>query len=118
MRKLAQRFPRARQGNFWHKENYPHQIWLDGLYMAHPFLTGYRERFAPEMDHSDTLQQLKQVRQLMFDPQKKLYHHACDTGRQMFWCDPSTGRSPQIWLRAVGWLAMALTDLYPALEQN
>ena len=29
--------PRCAVGNFWHKEIYPEQIWLDGLYMAQPF---------------------------------------------------------------------------------
>ena len=26
--------PRCQCGNFWHKQLYPNQIWLDGLYMA------------------------------------------------------------------------------------
>ena len=29
--------PRTKGGNFWHKQIYPNQIWLDGLYMALPF---------------------------------------------------------------------------------
>lgn len=28
--------PRNADGGFWHKEVYPHQMWLDGLYMAQP----------------------------------------------------------------------------------
>ena len=28
--------PRCQCGNFWHKQLYPNQIWLDGLYMAQP----------------------------------------------------------------------------------
>ena len=29
--------PRTKEGNFWHKQIYPDQVWLDGLYMAQPF---------------------------------------------------------------------------------
>ena len=32
------RQPRLACGNFWHKAIYPHQIWLDGTYMALPFM--------------------------------------------------------------------------------
>ncbi len=28
---------RTEEGGFWHKDIYPHQMWLDGLYMAEPF---------------------------------------------------------------------------------
>ena len=37
--------PRCECGNFWHKELYPHQIWLDGLYMAQPFYMNYEVRY-------------------------------------------------------------------------
>ena len=37
--------PRTKEGNFWHKEIYPDQIWLDGLYMAQPFYMQYELSF-------------------------------------------------------------------------
>ena len=33
-----ERQPRLENGNFWHKAIYPYQIWLDGFYMALPFM--------------------------------------------------------------------------------
>ena len=33
--------PRTNEGNFWHKDIYPYQVWLDGLYMAQPFYMRY-----------------------------------------------------------------------------
>ena len=30
-------YPRTVTGNFWHKDIYPDQVWLDGLYMGMPF---------------------------------------------------------------------------------
>ena len=32
--------PRTSEGAFWHKKRYPHQLWLDGVYMGMPFLAG------------------------------------------------------------------------------
>ena len=29
--------PRNDDGGFWHKKIYPHQMWLDGIYMGAPF---------------------------------------------------------------------------------
>ena len=33
--------PRTAEGGFWHKQIYPEQMWLDGLYMAEPFYAQY-----------------------------------------------------------------------------
>ena len=40
-----QTHPRTREGGFWHKRIYPHQMWLDGVYMASPFLAEFAVRF-------------------------------------------------------------------------
>jgi len=32
--------PRTHSKGFWHKQIYPYQMWLDGIYMASPFLAG------------------------------------------------------------------------------
>ncbi|MGG2479199.1 glycoside hydrolase family 88 protein, partial [Rhizobium sp. BR5] len=36
--------------------------------------------------------------------------HGYDESRSQRWADPLSGKSPAIWARAVGWLAMALVD--------
>ena len=33
--------PRNSVNGFWHKQIYPFQMWLDGIYMAGPFLSEY-----------------------------------------------------------------------------
>ena len=35
--------PRTDCGSFWHKQIYPYQIWLDGLYMGAASLSGIRK---------------------------------------------------------------------------
>ncbi len=37
--------PRTKEGNFWHKDIYPWQVWLDGTYMAQPFYMEYETRY-------------------------------------------------------------------------
>ena len=37
--------PRTFEGSWWHKQIYPDQVWLDGIYMAHPFAALYEKYF-------------------------------------------------------------------------
>ncbi len=101
--------PRTDTGNFWHKKIYPNQIWLDGLYMAQVFYTRYQKEFGGK-DYSDIVNQFKKVHELMFDREKKLYYHGCDTSKQMFWADKTTGHSKNFWLRSIGWFCISLID--------
>lgn len=101
--------PRTGTGNFWHKKIYPDQIWLDGLYMAQVFYTLYQKNFGGG-DYSDIVNQFKKVRELMFDEEKKLYYHGCDTSKKMFWADKETGCSKGFWLRSIGWFCISLID--------
>ena len=42
--------PKTSTGGFWHKKRYPHQMWLDGIYMASPFIAQYAAEFnKPEL---------------------------------------------------------------------
>ena len=102
--------PRTAEGSFWHKEIYPNQVWLDGLYMAQPFAALYEKTFGSG-DYSDILHQLETVVSHMRDPKTGLYYHGWDSSRSAFWAYPETGLSQNFWLRAIGWFAVALADL-------
>ncbi len=102
--------PRTAEGSFWHKQIYPRQVWLDGVYMALPFLALYERSFGGG-DYADILRQIEVVRARMFDGEKRLYRHGYDAGRTAFWADPATGCSKSFWLRSIGWFAVALADL-------
>ena len=102
--------PRCFCGNYWHKEIYPDQIWLDGLYMAQPFRMEYDMRFGGKQAVGDIVNQFKNVRKYLYDEEKGLYYHACDLAGRQPWADPKTGRSPNFWLRSMGWYLMALID--------
>ncbi|MDC7232759.1 MAG: glycoside hydrolase family 88 protein [Spirochaetales bacterium] len=110
--------PRTTEGNFWHKQIYPHQIWLDGLYMAQPFYLEYEKRYNGKRNYKDILCQFQTVSALMKDKVSGLYYHAYDSSKKMFWCDPVSGLSPHFWLRAIGWYVMALVDILEILNQE
>lgn len=103
--------PRTRSGVYWHKLRYPWQIWLDGLYMAHPFQIEYGlTRGRPDLV-ADSLRQISLALDATFEPATGLYVHAYDEARRQDWADPETGRSRAHWARALGWLATSLVDL-------
>ena len=109
--------PRTAEGNFWHKAIYPHQVWLDGIYMAQPFRALYARHFGGG-DYADIVKQITTVREKMRDPQKGLYFHGYDASRAAFWADPETGCSKNFWLRSLGWFAVALADLLDILPEG
>ncbi len=111
LRKQMKEHPRTSEGAFWHKERYPWQIWLDGLYMGSPFLAEYGEIFREPELFDDVVNQLLQAHKHTLDPVTGLYYHGWDEKRQQAWADTVTGQSPGFWGRAMGWYAMALVDV-------
>lgn len=109
--------PRTKEGNFWHKLIYPHQVWLDGLYMAQVFAARYETEFEEKPDYTDIVSQFQNVRKHMFDEEKKLYYHGYDSAKRMFWANEK-GLSQSFWLRAIGWFAVALVDVIAHLPQS
>ena len=109
--------PRTWEGSWWHKQIYPNQVWLDGIYMAQPFSALYEQAFGTG-DYSDILHQVAVVRNRMRDPKTGLYYHGYDASRTAFWCNPETGLSRSFWLRAIGWFCVALADLCEILPEK
>ena len=102
--------PRTSEGGFWHKQVYPNQMWLDGLFTGTSFYARYAD-YKPEPEAwSDIVNQF-----LIVDAHTRkangLNHHGWDESRQMGWSDPVTGCSPETWGRAEGWYVMALCDV-------
>ena len=109
--------PRTHEGSFWHKQIYPNQVWLDGLYMAQPYAALY-EKFFGSGDYSDIVHQIDTVHLHMRDAKTGLYYHGYDASRTAFWCDKDTGLSQNFWLRAIGWFSVALADLIDILPSG
>jgi len=103
--------PRTKDGNFWHKDIYPDQVWLDGLYMVMPFYIKYEKKFNNSSNIRDIINQFINVRKYMKNEKTGLYYHGYDESRQEAWSDKATGVSPNFWGRAEGWFMMALIDV-------
>ena len=110
--------PRTKNGSFWHKDIYPNQVWLDGIYMGMPFYMEYETRYNNKKNYPDIFQQFRFVIENMRNPLNGLYFHAIDTSKKMFWCDKVTGLSQLSWLRAIGWFSMALLDTIDKCDQT
>jgi unsaturated rhamnogalacturonyl hydrolase len=109
-------FPRNAVGGFWHKQKYPNEMWLDGIYMAEPFLVGYGALFGePKFCFETAVAQATLVGAHTRVPGTGLFRHAWDEDRNAAWADPATGISPEVWSRAMGWYVMALVDILEKL---
>ncbi len=114
---FLEHYPRTETGNFWHKDIYPNQVWLDGFYMAMPFYAGSLVEYGEDR-WDDILDQFASAHRLLWQPESRLYLHGCDVSRKADWADPVTGCSPSVWLRAEGWFLMALTDTYELAREH
>jgi unsaturated rhamnogalacturonyl hydrolase len=104
--------PRCKCGNFFHKKRYPYQVWMDGLYMGQVFYCKYSVDRKLDKNIDDIVSQFKNVRKYLFDEERKLYVHAYDENKVMQWADKVTGKAPNVWSRACGWMMMALVNIY------
>jgi len=102
--------PRTASGGFWHKQRYPNQMWLDGLYMAEPFYAEYAATFHHPEAFADITHQFVLIDQHVRDPKTGLLYHGWDESKQERWADKQTGLSSQFWARAMGWYMMTLVD--------
>ncbi len=115
LRDQLRRMPRTSEGGFWHKQIYPQQMWLDGIYMAGPFYARYGRAFDEPAAYDDVARQILLAASHMHDPRTGLYWHGWDEARRQIWANPETGVSPNFWGRALGWYAMALVDVLDVL---
>lgn len=110
VRSQLKNHPRTSEGGFWHKQIYPSQMWLDGLYMAEPFYAEYAATFHEDAAFDDIAKQFILIERHTRDEKTGLLYHGWDESRKQRWSDPTTGRSPNFWGRAMGWYAMALVE--------
>jgi len=119
LRKQLRTQPRTGDGGFWHKQRYPYQMWLDGLYMGAPFYAEYARLFnEPPTDFDDVAKQIRLIDAHTYDPATGLFYHAWDEKHDQPWANPATGTSSNFWGRAVGWYAMALVDVLDYFPTN
>jgi unsaturated rhamnogalacturonyl hydrolase len=105
-------------GGFWHKDKYPYQMWLDGLYMGGVFALKYAEQYGESKLVDMVIHQEKLMRTYMSDSKTGLLYHAWDETRRTTWSNPETGCSPEFWGRSLGWYGLALADFLDLLPSS
>lgn len=110
LRSQMQTHPRTKEGGFWHKKIYEHQMWLDGVYMGDAFLAQYAAAFNEPALFDDVANQFSLIQKHTRDEKTGLLYHGWDESHQQKWADPVTGCSPNFWGRSLGWYSMALVD--------
>jgi unsaturated rhamnogalacturonyl hydrolase len=119
VREAFDHIPKNADGGFWHKSQYPNEMWVDGIYMGQPFLVNYGRLFDDAAFGNDmAVVQSMLAAGHCLDPKTGLLYHAWDQDRNAAWADPKTGRSPVIWGRGMGWFVMAMVDILEQLPAS
>lgn len=114
------------EGGFFHKNIYPNQMWLDGLYMGAAFYAEWQKNFAPQ-DYeawSDIARQFILIHQHTYDAKKGLNYHAWSADPQdanSFWANKKgqfKGCSKEFWGRGMGWYFAALVDVLDGMPSQ
>jgi unsaturated rhamnogalacturonyl hydrolase len=115
--------PKTSDGGYWHKQVYPYQMWLDGLYMAEPFHTRYAKEYLNDAKktqkiYDDVVLQFDLIQKHSYNEKSGLLYHGWDESKQQKWANKETGNSPHFWSRAMGWYGMAMVDVLDFLPEN
>ncbi|MBC6111734.1 glycoside hydrolase family 88 protein [Pedobacter fastidiosus] len=113
-----QKQPRTKDGGFWHKKIYPNQMWLDGLYMGEPFYAEYAALMNKDAAFDDVANQFILMEKYARDAKTGLLYHGYDESKTEQWANKTTGKSPNVWGRAMGWYIMALVDVLDNFPKN
>ncbi len=121
LRKQLDQHPRTSEGGFWHKQRYPWQMWLDGLFMGAPFYAEYAKLYDPARaaaTYDDVAKQFRLINAHLYDAKSGLSFHGWDEKREQDWANPATGTSSNFWGRGLGWFAMACVDTLDFLPKD
>ena len=112
-------YPRTSDRGFWHMVKTPGQLWLDGTYMALPFLSRYGKLFSDSTyANNETANQLIIYGNHLRDNNTGLLFHAYDEQGDVSWAEPTTHHSSYFWGRSIGWYAMATVDVLEILPKD
>ena len=94
-------------GNYYHtwKSVPEYAVWLDGMYMAQPFMARYAARY-DKAELEDISKRFTWVAENMYNPETELYFHAAGADRN----------SGGYWSRSIGWYIAAMADVMECLD--
>jgi unsaturated rhamnogalacturonyl hydrolase len=93
-------------------------MWLDGIYMAEPFLTDYAASFDQPKWFDEAVFQIEEIYKRTLDQETGLLYHAWDESREQRWSNPENSQSKHFWSRGMGWYVMAIVDVLDYLPKE
>ena len=118
-------------GGFYHKRQYPCQMWLDGLYMGPAVYAKWQNKFGLELGEADNEEswsdialQFKILHQQTYDADKQLCYHgwsATPDSVDSFWARKDgehIGCSPEFWGRGMGWYFAGMVDVLELMPKS
>jgi unsaturated rhamnogalacturonyl hydrolase len=118
LRKQIATQPRTASGGVWHSRATPNLMLLDDQFMLAPFYAEYAATFHEPQDLDDIVKQFTLLEQHTRDATTGLMYHGWDESRTAPWANVSTGTSPNLWARGMGWYLMALVDTLPYVPEH
>lgn len=118
LRQVIKNYPMNNEGGFWHNEDSPDQMWLDGIYMAGPIFAHYAATFGDNELFNTVAYQALLMEKRMKDSATGLMYHAWDSTKTMSWADTTTGLSHEFWGRAMGWVTIGVLDILDYLPEG
>ncbi len=118
IRNTLKTFPRTSDGGFHHDTAKEGQLWLDGVYMAMPFLVSYGHAFGDTACYSEAAHQIIIYAHHLKDDETGLLYHAYDEDGSEDWADNADHRSHCFWGRSMGWFGMAIVDILDYIPAN
>jgi unsaturated rhamnogalacturonyl hydrolase len=100
---LRYKAPRTPDGIIYHN-HIENQIWVDGAYMAPPFLSALGQ-------HEEAVRQLAGYRKYLQDPEKKLYYHIWDEDLKKY-------ERKLLWGVGNGWAAAGMARVIRSLPAS
>lgn len=112
------RQPKTSDGGYWHKQIYPNQMWLDGVFMGDVFSMQYAQAYNQPEWYDEAVHQIKLIYKHTVDSKTGLLYHGWDESKNPVWAHPQNGTSPEFWGRAIGWYVMALVECLDYLPES
>ncbi|KAJ5860941.1 uncharacterized protein N7529_008251 [Penicillium soppii] len=105
--------PRNIFGGLWYFV-YPNWSYLDGMFSLlsfYPLYTATMDIANMTEVNNDLFHQIELLWEHCYDNTTGLLFHGYDAAKTASWANPTTGASPIVWDRSLGWFMMGLVDL-------
>nr|WP_283248198.1 glycoside hydrolase family 88 protein [Bacillus sp. FJAT-50079] len=118
LRQQLETHPRTSDGIFWHKQIFPYQGFLDGVYMGDVFYAQFAKVFNDPALFDDVTNQILLFAKHNKDEKTGLFYQGYDEKRQQIWANADTGCSSSFWGRAIGWYCVGIVDILDYLPEE